>query len=138
MLSANVTNRSQTMYTLDNFAKPPKTLRIDTSGCHWAKSTELFKTGQKDLDNDRILCVVKGRFSPWRKDYRLLISDNFFESNGGTVQEFEPELEPGRTVQGIVNMAISHPYLVVAAVADKTDEMALYISDDTVKWHRAI
>jgi len=127
-----------TMYTLDNFAKPPKTLRIDTSGCHWAKSTELFKTGQKDLDNDRILCVVKGRFSPWRKDYRLLISDNFFESNGGTVQEFEPELEPGRTVQGIVNMAISHPYLVVAAVADKTDEMALYISDDTVKWHRAI
>ncbi|KAH7410959.1 hypothetical protein BKA64DRAFT_662233 [Cadophora sp. MPI-SDFR-AT-0126] len=106
-----------TMYTLDNFAKPPKMLRSDTSGCHWAKSTELFKTGQKDLDNDRILCV----------DYRLLVSDNFFESSGGAIQEFEPELEPGRTVQGIVNMAISHPYLVVAAVADKTDEMALAI-----------
>ncbi|KAL2070576.1 hypothetical protein VTL71DRAFT_13602 [Oculimacula yallundae] len=127
-----------TMYTLDGFAKPPKVLRSDTSGCHWAKSSKLFTTGQKDLDNDRILCVVKGRFSPWRKDYRLLVSDNFFQSSGGTIQEFEPELEAGRTVQGIVNMAISHPFLVVAAIADKTDEMALYITDDSVKWHRAV
>ncbi|CZS88800.1 hypothetical protein WAI453_010608 [Rhynchosporium graminicola] len=127
-----------TMYTLDGFAKPPKVLRRDTSGCHWAKSSELFKTGQKDLDNDRILCVVKGKFSPWRKDFRLLISDNFFQSKDGTIQEFEPQLESGRTVQGIVNMAVSHPFLVVAATADKTDEMALYISDDSIKWHRAV
>jgi hypothetical protein len=78
--------------------------------------------------------VVKGRFSPWRKDYRLLISDEFFQND----QEFEPELEPGRTVQGIVNMAVVTRYLIVAASAEGTDEMALYVSDDTLKWHRAI
>jgi hypothetical protein len=106
--------------------------------CHWAKGTELFTTGQNDLDKDRILCVVKGRFSPWRKDYRLLVSDNFFAESGGALQEFEPELEPGRTVPGIVNMVSVKPYLIVAATAASTDEMALYVTDDTVKWHRAM
>ena len=122
------------MYTTDGFSSDAKFLRADTSGCHWAKSSAVFATGDADFDKDRILCVVKGRFSPWRKDYRLLISDNFFRDG----QEFEPELEPGRTVQGIVNMAIATKYLIVAASAEGTDEMALYISDDTIKWHRAI
>lgn len=127
-----------TMYTTDGFSKDAKYLRSDTAGCHWAKGTAMFTTGQDDLDKDRILCVVKGRFSPWRKDYRLLVSDNFFSKSGDTVQEFEPELEPGRTVQGIVNMASVKPYLIVAATAASTDEMALYVTDDTIKWHRAI
>ncbi|KAE8449229.1 hypothetical protein EG329_008396 [Mollisiaceae sp. DMI_Dod_QoI] len=120
------------LYTIDGFAHDPKFLRADTSGCHWAKGTELFTTSQKDLDDNRVLCVVKGKFSPWRKDYRLLVSDSYFKD------EFEPELEPGRTVQGIVNMAVVKPYLIVAASAEGTDEMALYVSDDTIKWHRAI
>ncbi|EKD16258.1 uncharacterized protein L3040_009508 [Drepanopeziza brunnea f. sp. 'multigermtubi'] len=127
-----------TMYTIDGFAKGPEILRIDTSGCHWAKSSEVFTTGQEDLDKNRILCIVKGRFSPWKKDFRLLISDNYFEESKGAVQEFEPELESGRTVQGIVNMAVVKPFLIVAASAEKTDEMALYVSDDAVKWHRAV
>jgi hypothetical protein len=122
------------MYTTDGFSKKAKFLRGDTSGCHWAKSTELFDTGSSDHNADRILCVVKGRFSPWRKDYRLLISDEFFQND----QEFEPELEPGRTVKGIVNMAVVTKYLIVAASAEGTDEMALYISDNTLQWHRAI
>jgi hypothetical protein len=126
------------MYTTTGFSTDAKFLRSDTAGCHWAKSTDLFTTGQKDLDADRILCVVKGRFSPWRKDYRLLVSDNFFTENKGDAQEFEPELEPGRTVQGIVNLAEVKKYLVVAATAEGTDEMALYVTDDTIKWHRAI
>src|ERR1700709_663565 len=126
------------MYTTNGFSKAPKFLRSDTDGCHWAKSSELFKTGQKDLDENRIICVVKGRFSPWRKDYRLLISDNYFTKSGSDAQEFEPELEPGRTVQGIVNMAVIKKFLIVAASAEGTDEMALYISDDSVKWHRAV
>ncbi|PQE11556.1 vacuolar sorting targeting PEP1 protein [Rutstroemia sp. NJR-2017a WRK4] len=125
------------MYTTNGFGKT-QFLREDTEGCHWAKSSELFTTGQKDLDKDRILCVVRGRFSPWRKDYRLLVSDNFFTSNAGDIQEFEPELEPGRTVKGIVNIAAIKKYLVTAASADKTDEMALYVSDDAIKWHRAV
>jgi hypothetical protein len=82
--------------------------------------------------------VVKGRFSPWRKDYRLLVSDNFFNTDGEAVREFEPELEVGRTVQGIVNMAVVKKHLIVAASAEGTDEMALYVSDDTIRWHRAI
>lgn len=113
-------------------------LRSDTVGCHWAKSSPQFSTGDADKDANRILCVVKGRFSPWRKDYRLLVSDSFFDFEGDAIQEFEPELEPGRTVQGIVNMAVVTNYLIAAASASGTDEMAMYVSDDTVKWHRAI
>jgi hypothetical protein len=127
-----------TLYTTNGFAKAATLLRADTSGCHWAKSSALFTTGSKENDNDRIICVVKGRFSPWRKDYRLLISDDFFKTVGGSIQEFEPELEGGRTVQGIVNMAVITKYLIVAASAEGTDEMALYVSDDTIKWHRAV
>ena len=126
------------MYTTNGFRENTRFLRDNTIGCHWAKSTLIFTTGQKDLDDNRILCVVKGRFSPWRKDYRLLVSDNFFTSNGEDIQEFEPELEPGRTVQGIVNMAGVTKYLITAASASGTDEMALYVSDDAIKWHRAV
>jgi hypothetical protein len=97
-------------------------------------STKEFDTGTSSHNADRILCVVKGRFSYSRKDFRLLISDEFFQND----QEFEPELEPGRTVQGIVNMAVVTKYLIVAASAVGTDEMALYVSDDTLKWHRAV
>ena len=122
------------MYTTDGFSKKAMPLRLDTSGCHWAVSTELFDTGSPDFNADRILCVVKGRFSPWRKDYRLLISDEFFQNK----KEFEPDLEPGRTVKGIVNMAVVTKYLIVATSAEGTDEMALYVSDDTLKWHRAV
>lgn len=127
-----------TVYTTDGFKKTAKGLRQDTMGCHWAKSSEQFTTGQEDLDKDRILCVVKGRFSPWRKDYRLLVSDNYFSNNDGDIQEFEPALENGHAVKGIVNMATVTKYLVTAASGEKTDEMALYVSDDAIKWHRAM
>jgi len=126
------------MYTTNGFEDDTRFLRSDTVGCHWAVSSELFTTGDDDMDDSRVICVVKGRFSPWQKDYRLLISDNYFTSNGDDIQEFEPELEPGRTVQGIVDMAVVKRYLVVAVSSEKTDELALYVSDDTIKWHRAI
>lgn len=125
------------MYTIDHF-KTMNPLRADTAGCYWAKSTELFKTGQDDLDRDRIICVARGKFSKLKMEYKLVISDAFFKKSGKDIQEFEPELEPGRTVPGIVNMAVVKGYLIVAASAEGTDEMALYISDDSIKWHRAI
>lgn len=122
------------MYTTDGFATDAKLLREDNSGCHWAKSTDLFTTGDADMDQNRILCVAKGRYSSWRTDYRLVVSDNFFK---GENSEFEPELEPGRTVQGIINMAVIKKYLITAATAEGTDEMALYVSDNAIEWHRA-
>jgi hypothetical protein len=35
-------------------------------------------------------------------------------------------------------MAVVKKYLVAAAMAQGTDELALYVTDDTVKWHRAV
>jgi Sortilin, neurotensin receptor 3,/Sortilin, neurotensin receptor 3, C-terminal len=125
------------MYTTDGFDTDAKLLRGDTAGCYWAKSTPLFTTGDADLDADRILCIAKGEYSPFLDDYRLLISDYYFNSDGEDDGEFEPNLEPGRTVSGVVNMAIVKKYLVAAAMSKNTDEMALYVTDDTLKWHRA-
>jgi Sortilin, neurotensin receptor 3,/Sortilin, neurotensin receptor 3, C-terminal len=67
-----------------------------------------------------------------------VISDNFFQKEDSQIQEFEPDLEPGRTVTGIVNMRVVQKYLVAATSSSNTDEMALYVSDNTIKWHRAI
>jgi hypothetical protein len=125
------------MYTTDGFENT-HFLRADTRGCSWAKSTDLFTTGQADLDRDRILCITTGKYSIWEKDHRLLISDNFFTAVGQDIQEFEPDLEDSRVVNGLSEMAFVKKYLVAAARATGTDEMALYVSDDTVKWHRAI
>lgn len=98
----------------------------------------MFTTGDNDLDADRILCVARGEYTFWPSDYRLLISDDYFKEHDGEIQEFEPELEPGRVVDGIVNVAVVKKYLVTAAQSKNTNEMALYVSDDTIKWHRGI
>lgn len=126
------------MYTTNGFKEDTKFLRADTSGCHWAKSTDLFTTGQDDLDTNRILCITRGKYSLSSKDSRLVISDDFFTSNGDDIQEFEPFLDVGRPVLGVSDMAVVKKYLVAAAKAEGTDEMALYVTDDTIKWHRAI
>ena len=79
------------MYTTDGFDTDAKLLRADTRGCNWAKSTPLFTTGSADLDEDRILCITTGKYSPWPDDYRLLISDSYFTSDSEDDGEFEPE-----------------------------------------------
>ena len=101
-------------------------------GCHWAVSSVNFSTGDEHQDANRILCVSRGKYSSWSKDYRLIMSDNFFQD------EFEPDLEAGKNIKGVVNMAAVTKYLIVATSAEGTDEMALYVSDDSNKWHRAI
>lgn len=120
------------MYTLDGFKTDAKPLRKETTTCQWAKGTELFAERQPDVEDNRILCITKGKFSPWKKDYRLLISDTFFED------EFEPALENGRIVTGVARIAAVKSYILAATVADKTDEMALYVTHDTLDWHRAV
>ena len=43
----------------------------------------------------------------------------------------------GRTVTGMTNMAPVKGYFVVAAKSEHSKELALYVTDDTVTWHRA-
>ena len=119
-----------TYYTTDGF-KSIELLRQDTRACYFARGTPLFKTSEDDEDDNRILCVAKGKYSPWPKDYRLLVSDSFFDD------EYEPALEGDRTVQGIISMAVVKGFIVTAAKAEGTDELALYVTDDAKTWHRA-
>lgn len=127
-------------YTTDGFKTPAKELRRNTDGCWWAKSSDLFTTGAEDLDNNRVLCVVRDSFSPFKQDQRLLISDNFFRTSDDSsdIQEFEPDLDMNKPVQGVVSIAVVKKYLLVATTSMNTDEMALFITGDTKKWHRAV
>ncbi|KAL2129669.1 hypothetical protein VTI74DRAFT_7483 [Chaetomium olivicolor] len=128
------------MYTADGFKTPAKELRKNTDGCWWAKSSELFTTGSEDLDKNRILCIVRDDFSLFKQDQRLLISDNFFKptEESKNIQEFEPDLDMNKPVQGVVNVAVVKKYLLAATTSMNTDEMALFVSGDTKKWHRAV
>ena len=51
--------------------------------------------------------------------------------------EYEPTMSSGRTIQGMANMASVKGYLVAAAKSDHSNELALYVTDDTLTWHRA-
>ncbi|KAH8885156.1 vacuolar protein sorting [Thozetella sp. PMI_491] len=128
------------MYTTDGFKSAAKYLRGNTAGCWWVKSSPTFSTGQESLDKTRILCIVRDSFSPFKQDQRLMMSDNFFQatSSDGVIKELEPDLDMNKPVQGIVNVAAVKKYLMVATTSMNTDEMALYVTDDTEKWHRAI
>lgn len=128
------------MYTLDGFKSPAKTLRTNTDGCWWAKSSELFTTGSEDLDRNRILCIARDALSPFKQDQRLVVSDNFFKSTSESkdIQEFEPNLDTDKPVQGVVNVAAVKKWILVATTSVNTDEMALFITGDTKKWHRAV
>ena len=122
-------------YTKDAFKSPALEMRRDTRGCVFARSTPQFQTSADDKDDDRVVCVVKGRYaSPWStRDNRLVVSDDYFKD-----EEEEPALEGDRTVQGIINIAVVKGFLVAAASAKGTDELAMYVTDDAQTWHRAV
>ncbi|KYK58605.1 vacuolar sorting protein [Drechmeria coniospora] len=126
----------QAMYTTDGF-KTIKQLRSHTVGCWWAKSAKHFTTGDAELDKSRTLCIVKDPFSFFRADQRLLVSDSYFAVVDGQVQEFEPNVDSSRGVSGVMNLASVKKYLLVATSSAHSDEMALYVTDDTLRWHRA-
>ena len=117
-------------YTVNDF-KDVKLLREETQGCTFAHATREDRASIDDDDVDRILCIARGRFSPWPKDYRLLVSDDFFKTNE------EPHLNGGRTVPGIISMAVVKGFIVAAAKSDTTSELAMYVSKDAHQWHRA-
>ena len=122
------------LYTEDAFKTSAKELRSDTRACVFARSTPLFQTSDDDKEDNRIVCVVRGRYANnWNsKDNRLAVSDDYFDT------EEEPVLEAGRTVQGIINIAVVKGFLVAAASARGTDELAMYVTDDAKTWHRAV
>ena len=117
-------------YTDDDFGSITK-LRSETRGCYWAVSTPEFGVGIEPEVEDRILCVARGPYSPWSYDNRLFVSDNHF------LDEVEPLLDNGRSVPGIISMAPVKKYMVAAAKAEGSKELALYVTDDSSQWHRA-
>ncbi|KAI0196247.1 hypothetical protein EV127DRAFT_331292 [Xylaria flabelliformis] len=129
-----------TMYTTDGFKKKAQLLRRQTQGCWWAKSSPIFTTGDSDLDATRTLCIVRsGMFSP-SDENRLYMSDNYFKAldGGDALDEKEPNLNSNGPVQGILNIVEVKKYLLAATTSPKSSEMALFVTDDTKVWHRAI
>ncbi|KAF2467591.1 vacuolar protein sorting/targeting protein 10 [Lindgomyces ingoldianus] len=122
----------RTFYTEDGFKSKPKLLRSDRKMCMWARSSDRFLL-ESDKHQNRILCITKGKYSDRPKDFRLLMSDNYFKDG----DEKEPVMSSGRTVSGMANMASVKGYLVAAAKSDHSRELALYVTDDTEIWHRA-
>jgi len=120
----------RTYYTTDGFKSDPKVLIDERRMCQWAKGTERFLQ-DSDKHDDRILCISRGKYSDRSKDFRLLISDDYFKSAE------EPVMSSGRTVQGMANMAAVKGYLVAAAKADHSSELSLYVTQDTETWTHA-
>lgn len=114
-------------YTKDGF-EHVETMREDTRGCTFAHATPLIEVS----NDDTVICVVKGKFSGWQVDNRLVVSHNYFKD------EVEPYLEGQRTVQGIINIAPVKGFIVAAAKAKGTSELALYVTQDAESWHRAV
>lgn len=127
----------EAVYTTDGF-KSVDLLRGLTAGCWWAKSSPEFTTGDPEKDKSRTLCIIMEPFSSFKEDQRLHISDSFFADNAGVIDEFEPNLDTDRAVDGVINIAVVKKYLLVATASLFSDEMALYVSDDSVHWHRAM
>ncbi|PKS10503.1 hypothetical protein jhhlp_002255 [Lomentospora prolificans] len=127
-----------TTYTTDGFDSAPKDLRQFATGCWWAKSAPEFTTGDEELDLKRVLCIVEDGFTRLKEDQRLVISDNYFREASGEPDEFEPSIGSGTGILGAVNLASVKKFILVATSSLRTDEMALYVSTDTKKWHRAM
>ncbi|KAI8629280.1 Oligoxyloglucan reducing end-specific cellobiohydrolase [Xylariaceae sp. FL1651] len=128
------------MYTTDGFRTDANFLRGRTQGCSWAKSSQIFTTGDSKSDATRIMCIVRsGIFSP-QGENRLFISDNYFQAvdAGGVIQEKEANLNGNGPVQGIVSIVGVKKYILAATSSGNTAEMALFVTDDTEIWHRAI
>lgn len=125
----------KTFYTTDDF-KTVKPLRDNTRSCSWAVQTPQFAQGLDAADKieNRIFCVVSGVKVPFAYANRLVYSDDFFDDDE---EGIETKLHEGRPVSGILNSAAVKKYLLVAAKSQGTDELALYVTDDAVVWHRA-
>lgn len=122
-------------YTTDDF-KTIKSLRDDIVGCSWAVGDPQFGAGLNIAHiADRVLCVVPGLKIPLLSANRLVYSDDYF---GNNIEGTEVKLQHGRPVSGVISTAAVKKYLVAAAQSQGTDEHALFVSDDSSTWHRAV
>ena len=123
-------------YTTDSFESSEIILK-DTKDCLFAHSTPHSQANKDEIPEDRVFCVVLGTVpagvSHKPEDRRIVYSDDYFKS-----EPMEPYLEVDRTVKGIIKMAMVKDYLVAAAKDEKSAEMALYVTKDASKWHRAL
>ncbi|KAI0815655.1 hypothetical protein GGR55DRAFT_355937 [Xylaria sp. FL0064] len=129
-----------TMYTTDGFAEKARLLRRQTQACRWAKSSPVFSTGDSELDANRIICIVRsGTLSP-KTENRLYMSDSYFKAldDGETLDEKEVNLNGNGPAQGVVNILEVKKYFLAATTSPRSAEMALFVTDDTKVWHRAI
>jgi hypothetical protein len=61
-------------YTTDGFKTEPTIFSDNRKMCMWAKSSDRFLMDTDKLD-DRIMCILPGKYSDRSKDFRLMISD---------------------------------------------------------------
>ncbi|KAG6104253.1 vacuolar protein sorting/targeting protein PEP1 [Claviceps sp. LM219 group G6] len=127
----------QSKYTIDGF-KNTHHLRVNTAGCWWAKSNPEFTTGEAEKDKSRVLCIVKESLSFFRQEQKITVSDSFFAMEDKHIQEFEPVVDTNKGLTGSLNFAVVKKYILVATSSPRSDEMSLYVTDDTLKWHRAM
>lgn len=120
-------------YTDDDFAHVTTLTKGVPGGCVWAVQTPTFGDKYAAEIDDRVYCIRNGKSSFFGKDYRLVGSDDYFTSDDGV----EPAMNDGRAVEGVLSVAAVKNYLVVASKGEGTDELALFVTDDTVTWHRA-
>ncbi|KAL2819880.1 hypothetical protein BDW59DRAFT_151241 [Aspergillus cavernicola] len=120
-------------YTTDNF-DTIDVLAESAVGCYWAVGDPQFATGPDEPKsmNDRTLCVAPGFKSSSRYAFRLVYSDDYFNSQG-----IEVKLQDGRPVSGVTSIAQVKRFIVAAVESQGTTERALYVTIDTEDWHRA-
>lgn len=122
--------------TLDDFETVAQ-MRDTAKGCFWAVGNPIFAESTSDLTgeiSDRVFCIVHGLKNPFTAAYRLVYSDFFFEDDEDGI---EAKINEGRPVAGIINGAARTKYIIVAAKSQGTDELAMFVTDDAITWHRA-
>ena len=119
-------------YTTDDF-KAVEELRDDSRGCIWAHASPQSHSDRMkdDKDDDRILCIVMGEDGGQVWENRIIMSDDFFATNT------EPRMAEGRTIKGIINITVVKGYIITAAKAPGSSELALFVTVDGERWHRA-
>lgn len=121
-------------WTEDDFEHTTALTKGVPGGCTWAVQTPSFGEAHASVIDDRIFCIKYGARSVFGTDYRITYSDDYY---GKDQMGIEPGMEDGRAVTGILSVAAVKNYMVVAAKSEGTDELALYVTDDTITWHRA-